>query len=82
MKLAYYLLYTRLDHKQNKDIMQELQFQPIIHFINTYQCQWKKHIQHMDPHRISKAMLCYFSHGKRSLGHPKRRWTDNSSLNT
>ena len=31
--------------------MQELQLQPIIHSISTYQRLWKKHVKHMDPYK-------------------------------
>ncbi|KAJ4437102.1 hypothetical protein ANN_17237 [Periplaneta americana] len=71
--------YTRWDHK-NEDIMQELQIEPIMQFISKYQLQWKGHLERMDRCRIPKALFHYHPHGKRSLGRPKKRWTENSSL--
>ncbi|KAJ4437888.1 hypothetical protein ANN_13827 [Periplaneta americana] len=72
--------YTRWDHKKNEDIMQELQIEPIMQCISKYQLQWKCHLERMDRWRIPKALFHYHPHGKRSLGRPKKRWTENSSL--
>lgn len=60
--------------------MQELQIEPIIQFISKYQLQWKGHLERMNRCRIPKALFHYHPYGKRSLGRPKKRWTENSSL--
>ncbi|KAJ4450125.1 hypothetical protein ANN_01532 [Periplaneta americana] len=70
--------YTRWDHKKNEDLMQELQIEPIMQFISKYQLQWKGHLERMNRCRIPKALLHYHPYGKRSLGRPKKRWTENS----
>ena len=41
---------------------------------------WRGHLRRMSSHRIPKAMLYYQPHGKRSLGHPKKWWKENSSF--
>ncbi|KAJ4448014.1 hypothetical protein ANN_10024 [Periplaneta americana] len=65
---------------QGGNIMQELQIEPIMQFISKYQLQWKDHLERMDRCRIPKALFHYHPHGKSSLGRPKKRWTENSSL--
>ncbi|KAJ4431469.1 hypothetical protein ANN_20067 [Periplaneta americana] len=72
--------YTRWDHKKNEDLMQELQIEPIMQFISKYQLQWEGHLERMNRCKIPKALLHYHPYGKRSLGRPKKRWTENSSL--
>ena len=72
--------YTRWDHKRNKDVLRELQLESVVHFINDYQLNWKNYVHCMSVNRIPKVMLHYRPHGKRSLGHPKKRWIENVTL--
>ncbi|KAJ4429719.1 hypothetical protein ANN_21923 [Periplaneta americana] len=65
---------------KNEDLMQEFQIEPIMQFISKYQFQWKGHLERMNRCRIPKALFHYHPYGKRSLGRPKKRWTENSSL--
>ncbi|KAJ4436929.1 hypothetical protein ANN_17061 [Periplaneta americana] len=65
---------------KKEDIMQELQIEPIMQFISKYQLHWKGHLERMDRCTIPKALFHYHPHGKRFLGRPKKRWTENYSL--
>lgn len=72
--------YTKWDHKRNEEIMDELGLEPILQHIQHYQNNWMAHLQRMPSHRIPRAILRYHPQGKRSLGRPKKRWVENSSL--
>ena len=78
--MRYTAGYTKWDHKHNNDIMDELQLEPIINYIQQYQNQWTKHVHRMSHTRIPKAMLRYQPRGKRSLGRPMKRWSENPQV--
>ncbi|KAJ4445812.1 hypothetical protein ANN_12497 [Periplaneta americana] len=72
--------YTKWDHKRNEDLMEELQLEPVINHVKHYQYNWINHLHRMHRDRIPKVMLYYRPNGKRSLGRPKKRWIENSTV--
>jgi hypothetical protein len=45
---------TLMDHKQNEEIIQELQAAPIINKIHNYKVKWMQHVSRMDDQRYPK----------------------------
>jgi hypothetical protein len=41
-----------------------------------YQKKWLQHVQRMGTNRLPKQALHYRLEGRRNLGRPKKRWTD------
>ena len=74
--------YTKWDHIRNDVIMKELQVQSVLDFIQQYQKNLNDHVIRMPRNRIPKALLHYRPVGKRDLGRPRKRWTENSALRT
>ncbi|KAJ4439354.1 hypothetical protein ANN_07476 [Periplaneta americana] len=72
--------YTKWDCKRNEDVMEELQLEPVINHVKHYQNNWINHLHRKHRDRIPKVMLYYHPNGKRSLGHPKKRWIENSTV--
>jgi hypothetical protein len=46
--------YTLMDHKQNEEIIQELQAAPTINKIQNYKIKWIQHVSRMDDQRYPK----------------------------
>ncbi|KAJ4433601.1 hypothetical protein ANN_15911 [Periplaneta americana] len=78
--MRYTAGYTKWDHKRNEDVMEELQLEPVITHVKHYRNNWINHLHRMLRDRISKVMLHYRPNGKRSLGRPKKRWIENSTV--
>ena len=74
--------YTKWDHIRNAGMMKELQVQPAFEFIQQYQKNWNDHMIRLFRNRIPKTVLHYRPVGKRHLGRPRKRWTENSVLRT
>jgi len=74
--MRYTAGYTKWDHKHNEDVLEELQVEPVIEYIRSYQNNWLEHLHRMHRNRNPKVMLHYRPHGKRSLGRPRKRWTE------
>jgi len=68
--------YTKLDRQRNVDIRERLKVQSIVEEIQTYQKNWKEHVERMQDGRFPKLALKYQPVGKRSRGRPKKRWKD------
>ena len=74
--------YTKWDHIRNDVIMKELQAKPVLEIIQQYEKNWNDHMIPMPRNRIRKAVLHYRPIGKRDLGRPRKKWTENSALRT
>jgi hypothetical protein len=46
--------YTLMDHKQNEEIIRELQVAPIINKIQNYKTKWIQHVSRMGDQRYPK----------------------------
>ena len=48
--------------------------------IKQYQEKWLQHVQRMDTNRLSKQALKYKPKGRRNVGRPRKRWSDQLHL--
>ena len=78
--MRYTAGYTKWDYKRNDDVLKELRLEPVIKYIQEYQNKWMNHLRRMSSDRIPKAMIPYCPTGKRSLGCPRKRLIQNSSV--
>jgi hypothetical protein len=70
-----------VDHKQNREIIQELQVALIINKIQNDKTKWIQHVSRMDDQRYpKKKMLQYQPRGKRRLGRPLKLLLDDIQL--
>jgi hypothetical protein len=68
--------YTWQDHKQNRDITEELTIQPVMEKINNYKNRWDQHFRRMDRARLPHAILKYQPAGRKNQGRPLKRLLD------
>ena len=81
MKFLRHLLgITKLDKEKNQSIREKTGAQSIVEEIKQYQQKWLQHVQRMDTNRLSKQTLHYRPKGRRNLGRPRKRWTDQLHL--
>jgi hypothetical protein len=73
--------YTLLDHKKNKDILQELNTTPVLEKIK-YRHNWVKHVHRMNNSRFPKTLIEYHPRGRRRLGRPLKRLLDGVQIET
>ncbi|KAJ4434837.1 hypothetical protein ANN_23408 [Periplaneta americana] len=78
--MRYTAGYTKWDHKRSEDVMEELQLEHVVNHVKHYRNNWINHLHRMRRDRIPKVMLHYRPNGKRSLGRPKKRWIEYSTL--
>ena len=71
--LAGYILY---DHKTNDCIRRELQFTGILDKIDAYRRNWLRHFQRKLQKRITLKSYHYRPKGRRTVGRPKKLWTE------
>jgi hypothetical protein len=71
---------TKWDLKRNEEVLQELKMEPVLDYICRYKNNWREHVNRMSRTRIPKAIMYYQRRGKRSLGHPMKRWHENPLL--
>jgi hypothetical protein len=65
--------YTKLYLQRNFDIREKLEVQKIVKEIQTFQKNWKKHVERMQDEELPQLALKYQPVGKRSGGRPKKR---------
>jgi hypothetical protein len=70
--------YTKWDLKRRKEVLKELKVEPILEYICRYQNNLR--VNRISRTRIPKAIMYYQPRGKRSLGHPMKRWHENPLL--
>ena len=66
---------TREDHIRNVEIRKELQVIPLLEQIENYREKWTNHLSRMTEERIPKQALQYRPRGRREIGRPRKRWT-------
>ena len=71
--LAGYILY---DHKTNDYIRPGLQITGILDKVGEYRRNWLSHLQRMSQNRIPLKSYHYRPQGRRTIGRPKKRWTE------
>jgi len=81
MKFLRHLLgITKLDKEKNQSIRKKTGVQNIVKEIKQYQQKWLQHVQRMGTNRLPKQALRYRPKGRRNLGRPRKRWTDQIHL--
>ena len=81
MKFLRHLLgITKLDKEKNQSIRKKTGVQNIVKEIKQYQQKWLQHVQRMGTNRLPKQALSYRPKGRRNLGRPRKRWTDQIHL--
>jgi hypothetical protein len=81
MKFLRHLLgIPKLDRERNQSMREKLGVQNIVLEIKQYQREWLQHVGRMDTDRIPKQALKCRPKGKRSIGHPRKRWKDQLHL--
>jgi hypothetical protein len=81
MKFLRHLLgITKLDKEKNQRVGKKTGSQNIVTEIKQYQQKWLQHVQRMGTNRLPKPALCYRPNGRRNLGRPRKRWTDQIHL--
>ena len=68
--------YTLYDHKINDYIHRELQITGILDKIDEYRRNWFQQSQRMPQNRIPLKPYYYRPQGRRTIGKPKKRWTE------
>ena len=77
MKFLRHLLgITKIDKEKNHCIRQKTGSQNIVKEIKQYQEKWIQDVQRMDTNRLPKQALQYQPKGRRNMGRPRKRWTD------
>jgi hypothetical protein len=81
MKFLRHLLgITKLDKEKNQSIRKKTGAQNIVKEIKHYQQKWLQHVQRMGTNRLPKQALRCRPKGRRNLGRPKKKWTDQIHL--
>jgi len=78
--LRHLLGITKLGKEKNQSIRKKTGVQNIVKEIKQYQQKWLQHVQRMGTNRLPKQALCYRPKGRRNLGRPRKRWTDQIHL--
>jgi hypothetical protein len=78
--LRHLLGITKFDRERNQSVRENLGVQNIVLEIKQYQREWLQHVESMSTDRIPKQALKYRPKGKRSIGHPRKRWKDQLHL--
>jgi len=71
---------TKLDKEKYQSIRKETGVQNIVEETKQYQQKWLQHVQRMGTNRLPKQALRYRPKGRRNLGRPRKRWTDQIHL--
>ena len=68
---------TRLDKMRNTTIREQLGIESILYLIEVGQLRWYGHVKRMEDGRFPKQFLEWTPDGRRPVGKPRMRWTDN-----
>ena len=81
LKILFYNKFIICLYKEkNQCIRQKTGAQNIVQEIKQYQEKWLKHVQRMNTNRLPKQALKYKPNGRRNIGRPKKRWSDQLHL--
>lgn len=68
--------YTLWDRKRSEDIRKELKIFNLREKIQQHRNNWREHVDRMDNQRHPKLTMTYRPEGRRNIGRPRRRWTE------
>lgn len=72
---------TLLDRERNENIRRSCQVDNINEWVVNRKIEWNEHIHRMDQDRIVKIARDKSPIGRRSTGRPRKRWSDNLTVN-
>jgi len=67
---------TRIDHKRNEEILEELKVEPVKENLRRYKSNWPRHVTRLNSNRMTKIMLNCRPNGRRQLGRALKRLPD------
>jgi hypothetical protein len=67
---------SRRDRLSNEEIRNRLKTTNVANHIQSYQLNWKQHVDRTGEKRFTKQLLNYKPIGTRDFGRPRSRWTD------
>ena len=77
MKFLRHLLgITKLDKEKYQYFKGKTGAENIAKEIKRYRKKWLQNVQRMDTNRIPRQALKYRPEGRRNVGRPKKRWSD------
>ena len=67
---------TKIDGIKSQQIRESWGMQPINEWVERRRREWDQHVIRMNAERLVKISRDNIPFGRRSLGSPKRRWSD------
>jgi hypothetical protein len=67
---------TLRDGIKSEDLRNRWRVHEMVQEVQNYQFKWMQHVLRMPANRPPRKLLKYKPHGRRDLGRPHRRWTD------
>ena len=67
---------TRLDRVRNTVIRETLGVEPLLLLVEKAQLRWYGHVLRMAPDRMARTIFTAVPDGRRPVGRPRTRWTD------
>lgn len=71
---------TLQDKERSSDLRQLSKIQPINNWVEERRQMWRSHVDRMDTTRLVRIARDHSPKGKRSVGRPKKRWSDPIAL--
>jgi hypothetical protein len=68
---------TRRDRKRNEEVRADLGVSGVVEIVERGQLRWYGHVKRMEEQRVPRRYLEWIPEGRRSVGRPKVRWSDN-----
>jgi hypothetical protein len=67
---------TLRDGIKSEDLRNRWRVHEMVQEVQNYQFKWMQHVLRTPANRLPRKLLKYKPHGRRDLGRPRRRWTD------
>lgn len=68
---------TRRDRRRNEEVRVELGVENVVELVERGQLRWYGHVRRMEEQRVPRKYLEWTPEGRRSVGRPRVRWSDN-----
>jgi hypothetical protein len=78
--LRHLLCIIKLDKEKNQCIREKTGAQNVVQEIKEYQKNWLQNVQRVGTDRIARQALRYRPEGRRNVGRPRKRWSDQLHL--
>jgi hypothetical protein len=67
---------TLRDRIKSEDLRNRWRVHEMVQEVQNYQFKWMQRVLSTPANRLPRKLLKYKPHGRRHLGRPRRRWTD------